>query len=178
MGASPVRRKQLNALAQPEFPWAVTAGGIAGTTCYCSYRPIAASVSGTAPARYALALWPYQRVERNENILEHSMRRCPDDFAATAASADPWKDESGKGQWQGSYGSQGEGYAPRRDRQGHQIPPGHASSRRVPSLASRRPCGPPAAALQMLNTSSGACGPITGSERSKYPRARHCAQPR
>ena len=30
-GASPVRRKQLNALAQPEFPWAVTAGGIAGT---------------------------------------------------------------------------------------------------------------------------------------------------
>ena len=28
----------------------------------------------------------------------------------------------------------------------------------------------------MLNTSSGACGPITGSERSKYPRARHCAQ--
>jgi hypothetical protein len=33
-------------------------------------------------------------------------------FAAGAASADPRKDESGKGQWRGSYGWQGDGYAP------------------------------------------------------------------
>jgi hypothetical protein len=46
-------------------------------------------------------------------------------FTAGAASADPWKDESGKGQWRGSYGWQGEGYAPGRYRQGLRIPPGH-----------------------------------------------------
>jgi len=46
-------------------------------------------------------------------------------LAASPASADPWKDESGKGQWRGSYGWQGDGYAPRRYRQGLRIPPGH-----------------------------------------------------
>jgi hypothetical protein len=46
-------------------------------------------------------------------------------LAAGAASADPWKDESGKGQWRGSYGWQGDGYAPRRHRQAGRIPPGH-----------------------------------------------------
>jgi hypothetical protein len=43
----------------------------------------------------------------------------------SAASADPWKDESGKGQWRGSYGWQGRGYAPRRYREAVRIPPGH-----------------------------------------------------
>jgi hypothetical protein len=45
-------------------------------------------------------------------------------FAAGAASADPWKDESGKGQWRGSYGWQGDGYA-LRYRQATRIPRGH-----------------------------------------------------
>ena len=45
-------------------------------------------------------------------------------LAADAASADPWKDES-EGQWRGSYGWQGDGYAPRRYRQAERIPPGH-----------------------------------------------------
>jgi hypothetical protein len=43
----------------------------------------------------------------------------------SAAPADPWKDESGKGQWRGSYGWQGGGYAPRRHREAVRIPPGH-----------------------------------------------------
>lgn len=47
--------------------------------------------------------------------------------------------KAARGSEQASYGWQGKDYAPRRDRQEHQIPPGHASSRRVPSLASMRP---------------------------------------
>ena len=46
-------------------------------------------------------------------------------LAASPASGDPWKDESGKGQWRGSYGWQDDGYAPRRYRQGLRTPPGH-----------------------------------------------------
>jgi hypothetical protein len=46
-------------------------------------------------------------------------------LASGTASADPWKDESGKGQWRGSYGMQGDGYAARRHRQAGRIPPGH-----------------------------------------------------
>ncbi len=41
-----------------------------------------------------------------------------------AASADPWKDESGKGQLRG-YGWQHDDYAPRRYRQAGPIPRGH-----------------------------------------------------
>ena len=72
-------------------------------------------------------------------------------LAAEAASADPWKDESGKWQWRGSYGWQGDGYAPRRYRQAERIPTrSSAASWRMPGLASWHPARPPAAALQML----------------------------
>jgi hypothetical protein len=69
-------------------------------------------------------------------------------LATRTASADPWKDESGKGQWRGNYGWQGDSYAPRRYRQAGPIPPGHLpppGECRV--WACRRPFGPPAAAL-------------------------------
>jgi hypothetical protein len=47
---------------------------------------------------------------------------------STAAPADPWKDESGKGKWRGDYGWYDDRtYAPRRDRnrEAARIPPGH-----------------------------------------------------
>jgi hypothetical protein len=44
---------------------------------------------------------------------------------ADAAWADPGKDESGKGQWRGSDGWQGDPYTPRRHRQAGRIPAGH-----------------------------------------------------
>ena len=47
---------------------------------------------------------------------------------ASSASADPWKDESGKGKWQDSYGASDRGYERRRERvaipRGHLPPPG------------------------------------------------------
>lgn len=64
--------------------------------------------------------------KRDENVLVHGTICSALMFAAGAASADPWKDESGKGQWRASYGWQGDGYAPRYTQipRGHLPPPG------------------------------------------------------
>lgn len=70
-------------------------------------------------------------------------------FAADFACADPGKDESGKGQWRGSSGRQGDN-EPRRYRQTQGTTRSSAASWRVPGLASRSTGWPPGASLQML----------------------------
>jgi hypothetical protein len=82
-------------------------------------------------------------------------------FTAGAVSADPWKDESGnKGNWRGSYGWQGKDTRHDvivRRNESHPGPP----SRRVPGVASWRPCGPPTAAVQMLTRCRATCRSAT-----------------